>query len=358
MSAGALLAAALANGVTPRTMSRVVLGRAGKELDLPPRVLLTPAAGEIARRLRALPRLLARALREYASSPADLSPTGALSELQEALPVGLFDNRPLERWLARVLSGGGRTNDFRELRTRLRIVAVQLDTSEAVVFGAPGADHVPISRAVQASTALPVLYTPVQIDGAWYIDGVARRTMHASAALEAGAGLVFCINPIVPVDLRVGGRLQAGESLVRHGLPAVLSQTLRTLVRSRMDTAFRAYEHTHPHADLVLIEPGVEDPTLFFSNLFSFSNRFHVCEHGYASTRAFLLREAERLGPVLERHGLSLRMDVLRDAARRLDGESPPARDGRGAAAALDRLDRALDRLETAPAAKRPPARG
>ncbi|HEU4453177.1 MAG TPA: patatin-like phospholipase family protein [Longimicrobium sp.] len=348
VSAGALVAAALAGGVTARTLCDVVLGRAGGEMDLPPRVLLTPAAGEFARRLGGLPRIVLRALREYAANPADLSLAGALSELQEALPVGLFDSRPLERWLARVLSTAGRTNDFRELETRLRVVAVRLDTSETVVFGAPGADHVPISRAVQASIALPVLYAPVEIDGAWYIDGVARRTLHASAALEAGADLVFCLNPIVPVDLRVGGRVDAGESLVRHGLPAVLSQTLRTMVHSRMSTAFRAYGHTHPDADLVLIEPEVEDPTLFFSNLFSFSNRFRVCEYGYATTRAFLLREAERLDPLLRRHGLELRMDVLRDPARRLAADGRARGGTAGAAGALDRLDRALDRLRAA----------
>ena len=41
VSAGALVAAALASGVTPRTLGSVVLGRAGGEMDLPPRVLLT-----------------------------------------------------------------------------------------------------------------------------------------------------------------------------------------------------------------------------------------------------------------------------------------------------------------------------
>ena len=352
VSAGAIMAAALANGIPPRTLARAVLSRAGPELDLRPEILLTPAVGEYGRRLLSVPGLLAAALRQYAAHPRDVSLAGALSELKTALPVGFFDNRPLERYMARALGTGGRTNDFRELDAQLRVVAVNLDTSELTAFGAPGRDHVPISRAVQASTALPVLYPPVEIDGAWYIDGVARRTLHATAALDAGAELLFCVNPIVPVDLRVGGEVAAGESLVKHGLPAVLSQTLRMLVHSRMRVAFRGYEHTHPRADLVLIEPAVEDPTLFFSNLFSFSSRFHVVEYGYRTTREYLLREAERLEPVLARHGLSLRMEVLEDRTRRLtpDGavattRPPRRRPARGPAPALDRLDRALDRL-------------
>ena len=353
VSAGAIMAAALANGIPPRDMAGAVLGRAVAGMEpLRSNLLLTPAAGEMGRRALRVPVLLAGALRDYVTHRGDLSLAGALSELKDALPVGFFDSRPLERYLARLLSIEGRTNDFRELDTQLRIVAVNLDTSEVAVFGAPGLDHVPISRAVQASTSLPGLYPPVEIDGAWYIDGVARRTLNATSALDAGAELLFCVNPIVPVDLRRGGA--PGESLVRHGLPAVMSQTLRTLVHSRMSTAFRAYEHSHPGADLVLIEPEAEDPTLFFSNLFSFSNRFHVVEYGYSSTRAFLLREADRLEPVLARHGLSLRMDLLRDPSLRLtrDAASParperPAR-SRHARQALDRLDVALDRLRGA----------
>lgn len=346
VSAGAIMAAGLANGIRPHDMAAAVLGLRGEGLEpLRADLLLRPAAVEYGRRMLRVPLILAGALGEYVAHRGDLTLAGALSELKDALPVGFFDSRPLERYLARVLSAPGRTNDFRALDGALRIVAVNLDTSELAVFGAPGLDHVPISRAVQASTALPVLYPPVEIDGAWYIDGVARRTLNATSALDAGAELLFCINPIVPVDLRRGGA--PGEHLVNHGLPAVLSQTLRTLVHSRLRTAFRAYEHSHPHADLVLIEPEAEDPTLFFSNLFSFSNRFHVVEYGYASTRAFLLREADRLEPVLARHGLGLRMDVLRDPARRLTPhvESRPAR-SRHPRQALDRLDSALDRLK------------
>ena len=349
VSAGAIVAAGLANGISPAALAGAVLGRPGDGVEpLRPDMLLTPAAGEYARRMLRVPVILAAALGEYVAHRGDLSLAGALSELKDALPVGFFDSRPLERYMARVLSTGGRTNDFRELDTQLRIVAVNLDTSELAVFGGPGTQHVPISRAVQASTALPVLYPPVEIDGQGYIDGVARRTLNATSALDAGAELLFCINPIVPVDLRKGG--VPGEHMVKHGLPAVLSQTLRTLVHSRLRTAFRAYEHSHPHADLVLIEPEAEDPTLFFSNLFSFTNRFHVVEYGYSSTRAFLLREADRLEPVLARHGLSLDLEVLRDRTRHLTpGITPslraPARRSRGPRQALERLDTALDRL-------------
>ncbi len=367
VSPGALVTALLANGVPPRTLSRAILSDLSKAedeaLNVSPELLFTPAAGEYARRLGRLPALLYGAARRYLRRPGDLSLLGALADLGPLVPVGLFDSAPMERYLARAFGAGGRTNDFRALDARLRVVAMQLDTARVVVFGREQ-PHVPISKAVQASTALPLLYSPVEIDGISYIDGVARRTVNASVALEAGAELLFCINPIVPVQALVEDRLDrvegtVGESLTELGLPAVLSQTFRALVYSRLRTGFRRYAHRYPAADLITIEPDVQDHTLFFSNIFSFSNRAEVCEHAYRSTRRHLLARRGELAPVLARHGLRLRTEHLRDETRTLLGdltpwvERPPAQLLGDTHRALDRLDLMLNRLEAETADRR-----
>jgi predicted acylesterase/phospholipase RssA len=245
---------------------------------------------------------------------------------------------------------------------------MHLDSAEVVVFGEPSHDHVPISSAIQASTALPGLYTPVEIDGRYYIDGVARRTVHASVALDAGADLLFCVNPIVPVNIQLeqhADRLlsdeQDGPTLADQGLPSVFSQTFRAIVDSRKQTGFQKYEHTHPDADLILIEPECGDTSLFFSNIFSFQNRHDVCEHAYQATRRHLRTRADQIAPVLARHGLTLRTDVLRDESRSLyddtvppTPQSAPEDDGASANpvdvlretdAVLDRLDAVLERV-------------
>jgi predicted acylesterase/phospholipase RssA len=198
VSSGALLCALLANGVGPRQLSRAVVNEAGPALDLRPEVLFDPAWGAYARTALRVPALLAGAAGRLLSRPLDESPYGVLMGLGAAVPAGLFAGRAVERYLEGALGEGGRANDFRRLAARLRVVAVDLDTSALVDFGGPGTAHVPISRAVRASIALPGLYQPVEIDGRHYIDGVARRTMHASVALEAGTRLLFCVNPIVP----------------------------------------------------------------------------------------------------------------------------------------------------------------
>ena len=373
VSSGALVGGMLASGVSAQELSRAVVSEAeDSSLNLNPEVLFRPAVREYADRLRRLPGTLFSSLRYYLLNPGDLSLLGLLATFGAVVPTGLFSNAALERFLADALTSGGRTNDFQALQRKLYVVAMNLDSADVTVFGTPGHDHVPISSAIQASTALPGLYTPVEIDGQYYIDGVARRTVHASVGLNAGADLLFCINPIVPINVQLeqhADRLLerrtngSATSLADRGLPTVLSQTFRAIVDSRKRTGFKKYAHTHPDADLILIEPECDDTSLFFSNIFSFKNRHDVCEHAYQATRRHLKDRAGTLQPVLERHGLSLRVDILEDETRTLyDAPLPPPPDGehtserartsssmtevlRDTGETLDRLDALLDRL-------------
>jgi NTE family protein len=361
VSSGAVISSMLANGIPPRTLSRAILSQADPVLNLDPDILFTPAVGEYVRRAGKLPGLLKQWARRRIEHPLDLSIVAPLVELSVLAPVGLFNSGPMERYLSRVFSTAGRTNDFRQLAAQLRIVAVRLDTAELVSFGDPASAHVPISKAVQASLSLPGLYCPVEIDGQYYIDGVARRTLHASAALEGDVDLLLCVNPIVPVDMQAPAESANGNgngkhrSLVEYGLPGVLSQTFRTMVHSRMGTGFRTYEHTHPDTDVVLLEPEPSDHRMFFSNIFSFANRRDVCEHAYHATLRYLADNADVLEEKLGRHGMRLRHEVLADHPP-LFAAAPRERRGATSAlvddirGALDRLNEALDRLQ-APAA-------
>jgi NTE family protein len=118
----------------------------------------------------------------------------SLTSLSQAIPTGFFDNEPISRFFSQVYSKDGRSNDFRKLQQKLFVIAVEIDTGESVKFGAEGYDHIPISKALQASTALPGLYPPVEINGHYYVDGALIKTMHASVALDEGADLVICLN--------------------------------------------------------------------------------------------------------------------------------------------------------------------
>jgi predicted acylesterase/phospholipase RssA len=262
-----------------------------------------------------VPALLLEALWDYATSGDSLLPS--LSRLSGSVPVALFDNDPIGEYLRKVFNHQGRTDDFRSLKCQLTVVAADLDSATATRFGEPGFDHIPISKAVQASSALPGLYPPVLIEGHYYVDGVLLKTLHASVALEKDADLVVCVNPIVPIDVSKASELGLhGRSLVHEGLPMVLSQTLRTIIHSRMRVGMAAYTPRYPDRDVILFEPGPDDSRMFFTYIFSFSARKAICEHGYRITRADLLERYDELAPMFQRHGIRLCRDVLEDTTR------------------------------------------
>lgn len=361
VSAGAFLASCLANGLTPREMRRAMVSfGGGGPTPFRPETFFTPVSKELRRRALSVPKLFVQAVTDYLRNPKDLTLLESMTRLARALPVGFFDGEPIRHYLERLFSRHGRTDDFRELKKHLVVVATDLDAGRAVRFGEEGFDDVPISRAVQASAALPGLYPPVEIDGRYYVDGVLIKTLHASVALDAGAEVVFCINPIVPVDTAravEAGVMRRGK-LIDRGLPAVLSQTFRTLIRSRLQAGISAYGTRYEDADVVLLEPRRDDYEMFFTNVFSFSDRRTVFEHAYRQTRSSLLERREELEPVFERHGLVLRWDVLADPSLTpwQESEAPPptrrplradrpAKELRGHEL-TERLHSALDRLE------------
>ena len=346
VSAGAFVTAGLVNGITPREMVQLFIENEGEDGDaLAPGVFMRPALREYASRVSNLPGAVLTALWASARS---LRPGRALSELQRlaaAIPTGLFDNRAIERAMRELLSKPGRSNDFRELRARLFLIATDLDSGETVEFGAKGMDHVPISQAVQASAALPGMYTPVKIGARHYVDGALNKTLHASSALDAGAKLVICVNPLVPFNSTVARHAQS--HLVEKGLPTVLSQTFRALIHSRLEKSLSSYANTYRDARLIVLEPSKGDADLFFSNLFSYSNRRRLAEHAYQHTREQLLARADLLAKEFALYGVKLNLHALRDPHRRL---LPTARHvSRGnTGAVISHLSHTLDDLELA----------
>lgn len=319
VSAGSFLTAALANGIPVSEIYRLFIRDDRVAGALTPEVFMRPALGEFLRRARRVPPLLARSLWNYARRPFSGNALEAFAVLGRAIPTGLFDSNAIQDYLEAVFTEAGHTNDFRRLGRKLYLVATDLDSGESVSFGRPGQDHVPISKAVQASAALPGLFPPVEIDGRFYVDGALRKTLHASEALADGARLVICVNPIVPYDAKLaaekGGRL---DQLIEGGLPVVLSQTFRAIIHSRLTVGIKHYRTQFPGRDVVLFEPGSDDRETFFTNIFSYSTRQKVCEHAYRRTRRDLLKRRYELEPVLARHGVRLRIDVLEDDTRQL----------------------------------------
>lgn len=323
ISAGGIIAAGLANGITPHEMCRMFIESgtgAGQSEQFNPELLLRPAWRELRKRASALPRLVAGSLLHYARGKGGRNLAGSFERLKEALPTGILSGDGLQEFLAATFSRPGRSNDFRDLRQRLVLVATDLDSGEAICYGQPGYDDIPISRAAQASAAVPGLFPPVRIKGRHMIDGVLKKTLHASIALEHDAKLVFCLNPIVPYNARAA---MGPGKLSRGGLLPVLSQTLRAIIHSRVARGIDSYALSHPDADILLFEPDQQDADMFFTNLFSTGDRRRLCENAYQRTREYLWANRDAIGVKLARHGMRLKTSVLRDKSLTLVAEPP-----------------------------------
>lgn len=347
VSSGGFIAAGLANGYAPIEMFRMFVESDAIHEPFDPAVLVRPAFREYLKRAASVPPLLAKSLVHYLRNPIGHGFFGSFQRLSHALPTGIFDNAGIGAWLERLFARPGHSNDFRQLRHKLYLVATDLDSGATVEFGAPGFDHVPISQAVLASAALPGLFPPVDIDGRFYVDGALKKTLNASVALKEHATLVLCINPLVPFDASSQARPHR-SSVIEGGLPLVLSQTFRAIIHSRMQAGMGKYDTEFPHADVVLFEPNRDDADMFFTNIFSYSSRKRLCEHAYQKTRAELWRRRHELAPVLGRHGVRLNLDLVRDPGLSLvrSRTRPAARHGTAAMRAAASLADCLDDLD------------
>lgn len=301
VSGGAFVSSLLAAGISPHEMYEVVTGRSRSPLGVPDAPLFRLGAWEFVRRSLRAPRVLNQAIRTVLKGEGRNLSDLAFA-LFELLPPGLLDNSGIQEYLAHVARARGFSDRFSDLARELFIVAVDLDSGEAMAFGEPAHRDVPISKAVQASTALPGLYRPVRIGGRDYVDGGVKKTAHINLAIRHGADLVVCINPIVPFHNVDGGPLRARMS--EKGLSYVLDQVMRIMLHGRMQYGMERYEAEHPEVDVLLIEPTRDDMRMFSYNIMKYSARRYVAEHGYLSAAASFRRNRARYGAVLGRHGI------------------------------------------------------
>ncbi|HEX5755728.1 MAG TPA: patatin-like phospholipase family protein, partial [Arenimonas sp.] len=135
VSSGAFIASALANGIDTAEMCRIFLTGDSRDVRFRPEIFLRPAFGEYAKRATAIPKLALRWWRDLLCDPTGAQASELLGRLSEAIPTGIFDNRGIERFMRAVFSAHGRSNDFRKLARKLYVIAVDLDSGEAVRFG-------------------------------------------------------------------------------------------------------------------------------------------------------------------------------------------------------------------------------
>jgi predicted acylesterase/phospholipase RssA len=377
LSAGAMLASALAAGVTPDEMVAVLEGSSARLRQLRPMDFYNPNWREFIERPSrfaydlftylpgvaldlavSVPRLgeaVGSAARDFLRSRSysnferlvmrlmeHVSPKRRVPNLTNHLPTGFFDNSSLERWLRTNLERLRIPNDFRDFERvrgrKLYVSACDLDTAERAIFGPDENSDVTISQAVQASTALPIFYRPARLNGIDYVDGGVRHTANIDVAIEKGADLIICYNPFRPfmnrVDSADGGPtwVREGRYLSDRGMKTIVNQVFRTLLHSRLKLGIQRYlADDRFQGDIVLLEPREFDAEFFDVNPIAFWKRNDAIEHGFESVRLTIEQNFDQLSEVLSHWGLEMNRGAARRkaqrarAARGWRGEEPPS---------------------------------
>jgi NTE family protein len=311
-SAGSFVASLLANGVTPEEMMRVLnKGLPSPFKDPALGTMLRPNYRGLVEKAAVFPLKVVGLLQHLASRAGEFSLIDVGAGLAEGLPNGLYTGRGLESYVEEVLSDPDRTNDFRMLERELYLTATDLDTCERVVLGEGEWSDVPISKAVECSTALPIVYEPVDLKGRQLVDGGIRSTTNVDIAVERGAKFIVVVNPLVPyvndfskqIPTIFGTRVRRVSDM---GLPAIGNQTFKLMAHARLHQAMESWRERYPGVDIILIEPEPNDELMFGTSILDYSARLQVAKHGFESVTVALAKDYQRYREIAERHGIKI----------------------------------------------------
>jgi NTE family protein len=269
--------------------------------------------------------------RSFAGQLGQLSAMDVVLGLAEVLPSGAYSSAGIERYMRTVLSDPDRTNDFRLLENELYLAATDLDTCERIVFGANEWDDVPISTAVSASAALPMVYKPVEVKDRELVDGGIVSTTNIDIAVEAGAKFVVVVNPLVPfvndfkkkVPTLFGSRVRRVSDM---GFPQIGYQSFKLLAYQRLHELARQWEDRYPGVDIVLIEPEPDDELMFQTSVMNFASRVDIARHGFESVTLKLAKDYDHFKKICDRHGIELSATRVRKVVKHFSAEKERTR--------------------------------
>jgi NTE family protein len=317
-SAGSFVASLTANGVTPEEMMRVVNQQVPTPFkDVDRGTLMRPNALEFAQSAALLPLRMLGLARTFVTQARSSSLIDLAVGLAEALPSGLYDGSGIQEYLDAVLSDPDRVNDFRLLQNELFLTATDLDSCERIILGGRDWDDVPISQAVAASTALPMVYKPVEIKGRHLVDGGLRSTTNVDIAVEAGAKFVIVVNPLVPyvndfqkvIPTMWGSRVRRVRDM---GFPQVGYQAFKLIAHQRLHEAVAHWKERYPGVDIILIEPDPNDELMFETNILNFTRRVEIARHGFESVTLRLASDYDEIKAICAKHGIEISANRVR----------------------------------------------
>ena len=318
-SAGAAVAALVANGVKPRRIYDDIRADRQSVFNFRRTDIYSFGYQETMPMFRKFFKSLIPILKHYYSNRRKFSVLDLFYMLQENLPSGIFSLKNLDGYLSRLFSTEGFTNDFRRLRKELYIPAVDIDTGQFDVFGEGELADVPISTAITASSAMPIAFQPVRIHGKDYVDGSVGRAAYVDIAIKHGADLCVIVNPIRPVfndRNQVCISSYSGEctGIKDKGMSFIFDQALRANTQARINLSVKRYRAEYPEKNFFVIQPDPTGSVMFSSNVISLVAKIDVLRYGYTSTIKTVRENALRYRQCFEEAGIKVSTDRLNQA--------------------------------------------
>jgi len=307
---GATVAMALAGGLRASRLYRALLDPADDFFPLRRQHMFHFHGDEFKRVISTVLSAGRRAMGSVISSPLDADVWNELERFVDSLPAGLFSLEAYERFLAEFMDRRAIPNSFGELARPLALVAFDLDAGERRVFGtAPNID-VPVSQAVAAASALPILFAPVRVAERDYIDAGLGDIAHLDVAMELGAQAVLIVNPLVPIHSEVHLRdIPTGHGPMKRvrdkGVLWVYNQSVRMRSDARLRVGLARYREAHPDTEVHVLEPDPSDATLFMHSPMNFAARRAILTHAYTTTYQALRLPTSPLRRLIERRGFA-----------------------------------------------------
>ncbi len=211
-----------------------------------------------------------------------------------------FHSSEFEAMLRRILELSGSGNDFRNLPIELFVGASDQDARSHVLFGSDGYDHVPISKAVQASLSVNPAFSSVPIDGRYYEDGAITRTSNFVEAIRRDATLIITLDPFVPYVSKLPGLAH------RRGVLYNIDQDIRTISFTRFERARSGVLRKNPEVSSYTFLPSNTLRRLLSTNPMDHRPYLEIWRGAYLSALQRIEQLCHRLRGDLAQQGMLL----------------------------------------------------
>ncbi|MBS0166888.1 MAG: patatin-like phospholipase family protein [Nitrospira sp.] len=310
VSAGSAVAALLAQGVKPEEiLDTNLFGK--RPYYFEHRDIFRPAIGEGVKTIWRATKQLIPLLKLYIKNYHEITVIDLLDKAQDALPSGIYRLEPFAKYLEKTFIAKGLGLRFSDLHKALYIPAIDLESGESVIFGEEGRRDISIAQAVTASSAAPIYFCPVRIEGRDYIDAGIGRPTFFDLAVAKQVDLMVMINPMALIPMLCASWRESACApricrLRDKGFLTIGEQAGRINFDARFSQALTMFQQNYPDKELLMITPGPHDALLFERSFLSYQDRVHLLQAGYQSVLTLVNNADKTLHAQFARHGIVL----------------------------------------------------